>query len=412
MTILLAKKRKHELKDIALSLGLSDDGVREDLVARIKNYVAKHGTSDVSLRELLHEDASHSTESSRLASLSSAAEDDISDSAAQARGTRSSPRKKKTVPSARTASDSESTEDPLSEHQVQNFIEHVHEDLEGAKDIAHSLERTLQRKYRSGKETLRRASKELTSSVAEVIDGAVGHRHDRGHRRHHEESSWGGTILSELKHRLGCNSGASHCGFSACWTDAWNKIHDLGSTSSGFVWVTFILELSVFLLSAFSQYSHEGHESWFSCLRLFSDWKAFLTPFFAFYGALFLVPTLLSQLFNVDKSYRHHDRHEGPGSSLTGLLSRRTTSGLSYFVFKFALTYLLNQAASHPNRGGLAGLAKEAAEAVVGHHGHNHLWKGCEHLTEVFRYVPASLSAATSGVGTLLALAESVVSRR
>ncbi|KAG0025236.1 hypothetical protein BGZ82_010135 [Podila clonocystis] len=383
-----------ESRDIALSLGLSDDGVREDLVARIKNYVAKHGTPDFSLRELLHEDGPHSTESSRLASLSSAAEDDLSDSAAQVRGTR------------------KSAEDPLSEHQVQNFIEHVHEDLEGAKDIAHSLERTLQRKYRSGKETLRRASKDITSSVAVAIDGVVGHRHDRGHHRHHEESSWGGTILSELKHRLGCNSGAGQCGFSACWTDAWNKIHDLGSTSSGFVWVTFLLELAVFLLSAFSQYSHEGHEGWLSSLRLFSDCKAFLTPFFAFYGALFLVPTLLSQLFNVDKSHNHHDRHEGPGSSLTGLLSRKTSSGLSYFVFKFALTYLLNQAASHPNRGGLAGLAKEAAEAVVGHYGHNHLWKGCEHLTEIFRYVPASLSAATSGVGTLLALAESVVSRR
>jgi hypothetical protein len=165
-------------------------------------------------------------------------------------------------------------------------------------------------------------------------------------------------------------------------------------------------------LSAFSQYSYDGHEGWFSCLRFLTDWKAFLTPFFAFYGALFLVPTLLSQLFNVDRSRRHHNRHEGPRGALTGLLSRKTTSGLPYFVFKFALTYLFNQAASHPNRSGLAGLAKEAAEPVVGHHGYHHLWQDCEHLTEVFRYVPASLSAATSGVGTILALAEVVVSRR
>ncbi|KAF9313023.1 hypothetical protein BG003_005687 [Podila horticola] len=286
-------------------------------------------------------------------------------------------------------------------------MEHVHEDLEGAKDLAHSLEHTLQRKYQSGKETLRRASKDLTSSVTEAIGGVAGHRHDRGHRLHHEESSWCGTVLSELKYHLGCN-----CGFSACWTDAWKKIHDLGSTSSGFVWITFLLELAVFLSSAFSRYSYEGHEGWISSLRLFSDWKAFLTPFFAFYGVLFLVPTFLSQLFNVDRSHRHNDRHEGPGGIPTGLLSRKTTSGLSYFVFKFALTYLLNQAASHPSRGGLASLAKEATEAIVGHHGYHHLWRGCEHLDEVFRYVPASLSAATSGVGTVLALAESVVSRR
>ncbi|KAG0351988.1 hypothetical protein BG005_008539 [Podila minutissima] len=211
--------------NIALSLGLSDEGVREDLVARIKSHIAKHGTSDSALRELLYEDERHSTESSRLASLSSAAEDDLSDSAAQVRVKRSSPRKKTAVSSARTASDSESAEDPLSEHRVQKFMEHVHEDLEGAKDLAHSLEHTLQRKYRSGKETLRRASKDLTSSVTEAIDGAVGHRHDPGHHGHHEESSWCSTTLRELKHRLGRNAG--HYGFSACWTDAWKKIHDL-----------------------------------------------------------------------------------------------------------------------------------------------------------------------------------------
>ncbi|KAF9029086.1 hypothetical protein BGZ52_001827 [Haplosporangium bisporale] len=428
MTIILAKKRKHELKEIALSLGLSDDGVREDLVTRIRHHVTTHGTSDPDLHELLREDGQHSTESNRLASLSSAAEDDLSDSAAKVRVTRSSPRKKIATSrtSARTASDSESAEDPLSEHQVQNFMEHVHEDLEGAKDLAHLFEHTLQQKYRSGKETLRRASKDFTSSVTEAIDGVVGavsgsgdgeghhlrHRHDRGHHRHRGENSWCGTILSELKYQLGCNTGADHCGLSACWADAWKKIHDLGSTSSGFVWITFLLELVVFLSSAFSQYSFPSHEGWFSCLRLFTDWKAFLTPFFAFYGALFLIPTLLSQLFNVDRSHRHHSRNEGPGGVLTGLLSRKTTSGLSYFVFKFALTYLFNQAVSYPNRGGLADLAKEAAEAVVGHHAHHHLWQDCEHLAEVFRYVPASLSAATSGVGTILALAENVISRR
>lgn len=122
-------------------------------------------------------------------------------------------------------------------------MEHVHEDLEGAKDLAHLFEHTLQQKYRSGKETLRRASKDFTSSVTEAIDGVVGavsgsgdgeshhlrHRYDRGHHRRRGESSWCGTILSELKYRLGCNTGADHCGLFAYWADAWEKIHDVSS---------------------------------------------------------------------------------------------------------------------------------------------------------------------------------------
>ncbi|KAG0096909.1 Acyl-CoA-binding domain-containing protein 5 [Podila epicladia] len=262
----------HDLANIALSLGLSDEGVREDLVARIKSHIAKHGASDSALREFLYEDERNSTESSKLANLSSASEDDLSDTAAQVRVTRSSPRRNTAVTSARTASDSDSAEDPLSEHRVQKFMEHVHEDLEDAKDLAHSVEHTLQRKYRSGKESLRRASKDLTSSVTEAIGGVVGHRHDGGRHRHHEESSWCSTILSELKYHMGCSSG--HFGLSAWWTDAWKKIHDLGSTSSGFVWITFLFELAVFLFSAFSRYSYEDHDGWVSSLRLFSDWKS------------------------------------------------------------------------------------------------------------------------------------------
>ena len=66
-----------------------------------RNHVAKHGTKDPELRELVREESPRagrrSTEisSTRLASLSSANEDeDTSDSTAQTRATRSSPRKK------------------------------------------------------------------------------------------------------------------------------------------------------------------------------------------------------------------------------------------------------------------------------------------------------------------------------
>jgi len=103
---------------------------------------------------------------------------------------------------------------------------------------------------------------------------------------------------------------------------------------------------------------------------------------------------------------------------MTGLLSRKTTSGLSYFVFKFALTYFLSQTsvATYQGGTGLLGLAKEAAETVASHTGfgthHPTLLEGCKFLGEVFRYVPSSLGLATSGVGTILALAESIVSRR
>ncbi|KAG0346060.1 hypothetical protein BG004_002520 [Podila humilis] len=437
----ILKKRKSELKEIAQSLGLSDSGVREDLVVRISQHVAKHGTSDPELRELLLEsgyDGSgsasgsrrssisettssrrsgrQSLESKRLASLSSAAEDDLSDTASKVRATR------KLAAARNSASDSESdsAEDPLSEHQVHNFLEQVHDDLEGAKELAHSLEHTLQQKYRSGKDTLRRASKDFTSTVTDTIDGIVGavngdkevesrHGHRRSsHHRHgtNHNMSW----CTALKRRFGCSSEAGACSVSACWKDCLKKLHHVGSTSSGFVWITFLLELSVFMSSARSQYNHEGHSGWASCLGFFTNWSTFLTPFFAFYGALFLLPTLLSQLFNVDRAYKRHDRHVNSGDHhYTGLLARKTTSGLFYFVFKFALTYLISQAVSHSHHGGLFGVAKGAAEAVAGHH---HLWQGCEHLAEIFRYVPASLSAATSGVGTILALAENVVDRR
>ncbi|KAG0255883.1 hypothetical protein BG011_004876 [Mortierella polycephala] len=347
----LSKRRKHELKELAASLGLSVEGLNKDLIDRIKSHVAKHGTDDPELRELLREDSPRtrrSTESARLASLSSTNEEGDSSEGelTQLRTTRSSPKRKTTTATTTTRiskrteseSDSESAEDPLSEHQVHNFMDHMQTDLHGAKEKAQALEHTLQEKYQSGKEALRRASKDFSSTVT----------------------------------------------------------HAVGDV--------------------------DDNEGWLSCWHFFTNWDTFLKPFFTYYGTLFVIPTLLSQLFNVDRArkLRHHEEdehHHHQPHLTTGLLSRKTTSGLSYFVFKFALTYVLSQSTTPVQTAtGLAGLAKETVENMAGVHGHHHhyhhLWSGCKFLAEVFRYVPPSLGMATSGVGTVLALAESVVSRR
>ncbi|KAI7821027.1 hypothetical protein BC939DRAFT_456310 [Gamsiella multidivaricata] len=458
MATQLSKRRKNELKDIAQQLGLSTEGVREDLVDRIKSHVAKHGSSDPSLHHLVREDSSRAGH--RLASLSSANEDDdTSDGTSQSRSTRSSPRKKTALDSrdstaSRSGSDSDSTEDPLSEHQVRNFMSHVQDEVHEASDLAHSLEHILQEKYQTSKESLRRASKDLTSSVTHTIDGVkdavngVGskqhkskgahrgsrrhnddedesHRRRSGHHRHRHHrgvDAWYRCVVEEVKHRFVDCAGA--CGFSTCMSRNWQRVHDLGSSSIGFVWITFILELAVFMSAAYSHHEHHDKESWSSCFGFFTNWPNFLLPFFAYYGALFVIPTLLSQLFNVDRArkVRHDvDEHHHHKPSMTGLLSRTTTSGLSYFVFKFAMTYLLSQYTLHHPVSSVSKLtetAKEAAETVASytgfahnHHSH-HLWSDCEVVAEVFRFVPASLSLATSGVGTVLALAEAVVSKR
>ncbi|KAF9191010.1 hypothetical protein BGZ51_003420 [Haplosporangium sp. Z 767] len=466
----LSKRRKHELKELAASLGLSVEGLNKDLIDRIKNHVAKHGSDDPELRQLLREESPRtrrSTESARLASLSSTNEDGDSseEELTQHRTTRSSPKRKSTATatttriSKKTESDSESAEDPLSEHQVHNFMDHMQTDLHGAKEKAQALEHIIQEKYQSGKEALRRASKDFSYTVTHAVDDVVGtmnnikekskglrreshNAHDddnedrQHHRRHHRrrhshtryhgndedgEPGWGVRIFEELRHRVANCTGA--CDFSTCSTRCWQYVQDLGSTSLGFVWITFVLELAVFMSAAHFQYGNDDNEGWLSCWHFFTNWDAFLKPFFAYYGTLFVIPTLLSQLFNVDRArkLRHHEEdehHHHRPHLTTGLLSRKTTSGLSYFVFKFALTYVLSQTETPVHTAtGLAGLAKETVENLAGVHGHHHhhyhhLWSGYKLLTEVFRYVPPSLGMATSGVGTVLALAESIVSRR
>ncbi|KAF9541549.1 hypothetical protein EC957_002985 [Mortierella hygrophila] len=435
MSSALSKRRKHELKELASSLGISSGGVREELVERIRQHVVKHGTSDPSLRDLLREESPRassrrSTESSRLASLSSAADgddDDSSDGGVRTRSRRSSP-KKSTMHVTAThnskfgrGSDSDSAEDPLSEHLVRNFMGDLQTDIHDAKELAISLEHTLHEKLQSGQATIRRASKDLTSNVVNAIEDVVGavsgnkgksensdhHRHSRyclhGQDGEEEDMSLCYKVCSMIKHRF------ANC--ASCTSNKWQALHDLGSNSLGFVWITLLLELTVFLTSAFAQNSQNG-EGWFSCLNLLINWPNFLKPFFAYYGALFVIPTLLSQLFNVDRSRLHKHDQTQP----SGLLSRKTTSGLSYFVFKFAITYFLSQTLAANLRAanpGLVGLAKEAVETVVNHVNRQPaLMKDCDLLTQIFRYIPESVSLSTSGVGTILALAETALSRR
>ncbi|KAF9966163.1 hypothetical protein BGZ70_003123 [Mortierella alpina] len=449
MATALYKRRKHELKELASNLGLSNEGSRESLADRIKLHVAKHGTADPSLRDLVREDSPRtsrrSTESARLANLSSANDDDTSDSGTHTRSMRSSPTKRRVV--ARTGTDSDSAEDPLSVQQVRNFMDNMQTDLHQAKEKAQHLEHALHDKFQSGKASLNRASRDLTSSVTHAVDDVVdsvsglgarrsfrrGSRHHddeddddedagrhgrsrhRHHRHHgHEEQGWCSWVVGEVRHRFTDCVGA--CGFSTCMSRNWERLHDLGSSSLGYVWITFVLELIVFTSAAHSQHGHDyDTNNWLSCLHFLANWDNFLRPFFSYYGTLFVIPTLLSQLFNVDRASKQRPReddhhHEPP---VTGLLARKTTSGLSFFVFKFALTYFLSQSATHVHSlGGMASLAKEAAASHHHHHHHHTLWGGCKYLAEVFRYVPASLGLATSGTGTVLALAESIVSRR
>ncbi|GJJ74412.1 hypothetical protein EMPS_06770 [Entomortierella parvispora] len=499
----LSRRRKQELKDVAQSLGIADDGTREDLVERIKNHISSSG--DSSLSALLREETpDRSAGNSRRSSLENVPTTTTS--------TKSSPRKKITITettTTKTSGGKSSTTSHsnyshgLSEHQVSNFIDHMQDELHDAKDLAKQLEETLHAKFTTGNSSSgkgtrssgrmgstskhthslvdshrhteetehgtrqhleHRAADFRKSSRGGDEQGATGHasrrrgshssKHDHdAHESHHREhgshhrshhgaggiGAWWHHLSGTLQHRLSrCLSGSRHggaSGLSACMQKKWKRLQDLGSTSKGLVWLTFLLELGVFFSQAYSYFhqhhhnaahehghgllSAEGHfhdwlPSWISsyftscwvphCLSFLTNWPHFLQPFFSYYGTLFLLPTLLSQLFNVDRSSHSATSSSSSSSSdqhLTGLLAKRTTSGLSYFVFKFALTYLLGHSAGLRSVLGVAGGA--------GRTGTGGLWSGCKYISEVFRYVPQSLGLATSGAGTVLALAESIV---
>ncbi|KAF9110691.1 hypothetical protein BGX27_006001 [Mortierella sp. AM989] len=407
MTTSLSKLRKSELKDLARKLGVAEDGIREEIADRIRAHIAKHGATDPSLRDLVREESPRvgsrrSNDSIRLANLSSTNEDgDTSGASTPARSLRLSPKRSVTATrsGSRSGSDSDSAEDPLSEHQVRSFMKNVQTELH---DVAE--------KVQFGKERIRRASVDFGSSLSNVISEVV-HQHHGQHSN--EGEGWCGRICSELKNHLSCHSG--ECSISSCMTQQWQRLQELGSTSTGFVWITFVFEFIVFMSAACSNYEQQNGED-ASCLGFLTNWSNFLLPFFSYYGFLFVIPTLLSQLFNVDRTRKTRTGAENR-HVVAGILSRTTTSGLSYFVFKFAVTYLLSHY-SHQYHNAVSGtsylgeLAKGAAETFgLGGdaRGYAH---GCQYLAEVFRFTPAALSLSTSGAGTILALAETVVSRR
>ncbi|ORZ20147.1 hypothetical protein BCR41DRAFT_351359 [Lobosporangium transversale] len=471
MAIPLSKRRKAELIELATKLGLATDGRREDIADRIRDHITKHGSSDPSLHELTHEgnpkaNSRRSTESNRLASLSSA--NDLSDDTSEGTQTysrRSSPRK---IATTKHDSDSESLEDLLPEYQARDFMGSLHSEVQAAVEKAYSLEHALHDKFQSGKAQFRRASKDLTSTISHAVDGVVdavnssvgrgfnsnerdrgkarrnsryydddakdGGSHRRyGRRRHRvnledKSKSYFVRIFERVKHHFEEYPGIH--GFSICMSRGVQRVHDVGSTSTGFVFITFLFEFAVYLSAAFSHQWHKDEDDQPSFFGTLMNWPDFLLPFFCYYSSLFVLPTLLSQLFNVDVARKTDAELDASQYAMTGLLSRSTTSGLSYFAFKFALTYCLSQYGLHHHHvhhqypavnvtSRLTNLAKDAAETVAMYAGmgeqQNHYlfhWMAVpQYAAEVFRFVPASLSLATSGVGTILALAEIVVKR-
>ncbi|KAG0098392.1 hypothetical protein BGZ93_000234 [Podila epicladia] len=434
MSSQLSRRRKQELRDIAKNLGLTDDGTREDIYDRIKEFVAAH-PNDTALREILGEDAGSDGPSANASRRSSLSTTTITHS------TRSSPTKKTAAETRATRSSGESGRNSseathgLKEHQVHGFMNHMQSELHDAKGLAKKLQETLHGKLSSGSSKTGSSSSARRGSQSQhPLDqgsSSSGRRSSKDHGDEHNEASssslrrrrrrsyehadgedegllgkvreWGQHWAGEVKHRFVECKGS--CDFATCATKPWKLVHDLGSTSTGFVWLTLLLELGVFLSQAHSHFEagNKGHhDGWFHCLSFFTNWADFLHPFFSYYGTLFVIPTLLSQLFNVDRSRvsRSHDSSSSEhlhSTHRTGLLSGRkfTTSGLSYFAFKFALTYFLGQS--------------QGLGSLMGHLAGGGLWSGCKYISQVFRYVPQSLGLATSGVGTVLALAEIIV---
>ncbi|KAF9142240.1 hypothetical protein BGX30_003103 [Mortierella sp. GBA39] len=455
----LSRRRKADLKELASSLGLSEDGIREDIVERIKAHIAT--SNDPSLRALIRDDSPDTTTTTTTTYTTK-------ENSASTSG-RASPRKKTTSTvvtkesrssssvGARRGSHSHShTEDEeLEERQVRGFMEHMQEELHEAKDLAEQLEDTLHAKFTTGNSTHdkststrtttsggsrsynstslnsggRRGSKEHSSYSRHDSGHASSHQHhegehssshlhrsrrlhhdddedddeEGGHHRHnkhhhghhhHHGHGWGTQAIYAFKDRV-----VDHIYQNT--SKPWKRLQDassllyyfMGSTSRGFVWLTLTLELVVFISQACA---HFENPSGGECLGFITNWPNFLQPFFSYYGTFFLLPTLLSQLFNVDAS-RSSASSSSNKQSLTGLLSKHTTSGLSYFVFKFALTYFLGHSI------GLKSLLGTALPAGA------KMWSGCKYISDIFRYVPQALGLATSGAGTILALAESIV---
>jgi hypothetical protein len=157
-------------------------------------------------------------------------------------------------------------------------MESPQDDIQDAKRLSGSLEHSIHEKLQSGKENIRRTSKDLTSSAVNALDGVVGvvsgnkgkairrgphhshsgedsdqHIHQSNHSRHcrygcnDEELALCGQFSCLIKHHF------ANC--ASCVSKKWQMLQDLGSNSLGFVWITLLFELAVFFYSAFAQNS-------------------------------------------------------------------------------------------------------------------------------------------------------------
>ncbi|KAG0039797.1 Tetratricopeptide repeat protein 36 [Podila clonocystis] len=369
-----------------------------------KNYIDVHGTKDPMLKGLARDDTpddasghfSHRSEDEEnLANLSSAYEGDDSDGGIDSQVAKTAFKKTASMKTTSKTTKLVSNVD----YTGHGAISHIENELHQAKNLAQQLEETLHGHSRHS---------------PNGHDHTSGHHH-RSHTHEKSEHKYHHHHHHDNKHHRKEAHDREHGGFlSQVWTE-WrhfpcagfcslaqivDKLHSVGSTSRGLVLLTLLLETAVFVTAAYDGSGASGDHWYNSWWALVTNWKNFLWPFFVYYGTLFVLPTLLSQLFNVDISRPQHTRHHrdhgsGPSTgttvntthAMTGLLSPKTTSGLSYFVFKFAITYLL----------------------MPRNHGSHYsgIWQGCKALYE---YVPATVGLAISGVGVVLALAESVVS--
>ncbi|KAF9097788.1 hypothetical protein BGX23_007884 [Mortierella sp. AD031] len=420
MSVPLSRRRKAELKELASSLGLSGDGVREDLVERIKAHIAT--SNDPSLRALIRDDSPDGTTYTNPSSVATSG--------------RSSPRKKTTTvitKETRTSSSSNGyrsgsgagarrgshspshTEDELEEREVRGFMEHMQGELHDAKDLAKQLEETLHAKTTTGsggsnhdKSTVTTTTTTKTSGSGVGGGGRRGSKdhHDSGHSSSHHKSRHSSSHRHDDSDNHLLRSHRLHRGDGDDDDDEEHRHHHKhkhgrhGHRGHGVhVWGSRIVGIVKHHLGNVRHYTDkpwrylQDSTSGSSCVGFLTNWPNFLQPFFSYYGTFFLLPTLLSQLFNVDRAASSSSSKP----SLTGLLSKRTTSGLSYFVFKFALTYFLGHSIGFRS---LLGTALPAGAKI---------WSGCKYISDIFRYVPQSLGLATSGAGTVLALAESIV---
>ncbi|KAG9325196.1 hypothetical protein KVV02_002050 [Mortierella alpina] len=373
----LLKRRKAELIELSLSLGLSGEGTREIVQERIRNYISNYGTSDNSLRDLVGKD---DQESSNELQTTRDEDERLQHHVNEHPIASSFPRRSSGASRAILG-----TKGPDATSAMQD-------ELFEAMDLARGLQKTL----RGGQTSSRRSSASFQSasmrtrdhdSICETrVSGAAAvHGKKRSSSIAGSCSSQEGAtddddpvecgylklVLDEWKRRvfqLGIVLGLTT---SDC--NIWTKLHDVGSTTTGLVWLTLLLELGVFLWRAVRQHDSwpQNVSIWTQLRTVTTDWAGFLKPFFVFYGTLFLIPTVLSQIVSMDRpQFRHGYR---------GILST-TTSSLSYFVLRFAIAYLLAQSDGSP-------------------------WNRIEELKETFRYVPCTLILVTSGVGTILSLA-------